>query len=68
MPVEKVIEIVGISTESWEDAIKTAVKETAKTVRNIVGVEVVCLSGRVENGDIVEYRAKVKIRFTVERP
>lgn len=68
MPVYKYIELVGVSDKSWEDAIKIAVKEAAKTVRNIVGVEVKNLSAKVENGEVKEYKARVKILFLVERP
>jgi len=68
MPVYKYIELVGISDKDWEDAIKVAVKEAAKTVRNIVSVEVKDLSAKVENGEVKEYKARVKVLFLVERP
>ena len=65
--VVKVIELVGSSTESWEKAVKKAVEEAARTVKNIVGVDVKGCSGVVKNGKIIEYRANVKIAFMVER-
>jgi len=68
MTVVKVIELIGSSTVSWEDAVENAVKEAAKTVRNIVGVDVVGFTAKVKDGDIIEYRANVKIAFVVERP
>jgi len=68
MTVVKVIELIGSSTTSWEDAARNAVKEAAKTVRHIVGVDVVGFTAKVKDGDIIEYRANVKVAFIVERP
>ena len=65
--VVKVIELVGSSSESWEMAVKDAVKEAAKTIKNIVGVDVKGCSGVVSDGVIVEYRVNVKIAFMVEK-
>ncbi len=67
MTVVKIIELVGTSEKSWEDAVRQAVKEAAKTVRNIVGVHVVGFTAKVKDGEITEYRANVKIAFVVER-
>nr|MBC7244351.1 dodecin domain-containing protein [Chloroflexota bacterium] len=67
MPVIKVIELVGNSPVSWEDAAKNAVAEAAKTVHGITGVDVVGQTAVVENGTITEYRANVKIAFVVKR-
>ena len=67
MTVVKIIELVGTSEKSWEDAVRQAVKEAAKTVRNIVGVNVVGFTAKVKDGEITEYRANVKIAFIVER-
>lgn len=65
--VVKVTELVGQSKESWQDAVASAVREAAKTVRNITGVEVYNMTADVANGEIVEYKANVKIAFAVER-
>ena len=67
MSVVKVIELVGTSKVSWEDAAKNAVAEAAKTVRHITGVDVVGQTAVVENNTITEYRANVKIAFVVTR-
>ncbi|MGQ9493038.1 MAG: dodecin family protein [Anaerolineae bacterium] len=67
MPVIKVIELVGNSKVSWEDAAKNAVAEAAKTIHDITGVDVVGQTAVVENGVITEYRADVKIAFIVHR-
>lgn len=67
MSVAKIIEVVGCSPHGWEEAAKEAVREAAKTIRGIRGVEIVGATGVVKNGEIVEYRATVKISFGVER-
>jgi flavin-binding protein dodecin len=64
--VVKIIELVGCSEKSWQDAVENAVKRAAKTIRNIRGVDVLGWTGKVQDGKIVEYRADVKISFTVE--
>jgi flavin-binding protein dodecin len=66
MAVIKVIELVGISPTSWEDAARNAVAETSETVRGITGLDMINQTAVVEGGDIVEYRADVKIAFMVE--
>jgi flavin-binding protein dodecin len=66
MSVVKVIELVGQSERSWEDAVQTAVHEAAKTVRNITGVEVLNWTGDVSDaGDITSYRADVQIALSL---
>lgn len=67
MSVVKIIELVGQSDLSWEEAVKRAVKEAAKTIRNISGVRVLNCTGNVNNkGEIIEYKANVQIAFRVE--
>ncbi len=66
MSVVKVIELVGSSDKSWQDAVDNAVRRAAKTVRNIRGVDVLGWTGKVDGDKIVEYRADVKISFVVE--
>ncbi|TFH15468.1 dodecin domain-containing protein, partial [Candidatus Bathyarchaeota archaeon] len=63
----KIVELIGSSPNSWEEAVRNAVKEAAKTIRNVKGVDVKRFTAKVKNGDIVEYRAVVKIAFVVER-
>ncbi|MGQ9722060.1 MAG: dodecin family protein [Candidatus Jordarchaeum sp.] len=67
MPVWKLIEIVGISDKSWEDAAKNAMDEAAKTIRNISRVSIEEFDCKVENDKIVAYRTRLKIIFEVER-
>ncbi|RLG17369.1 dodecin domain-containing protein [Nanoarchaeota archaeon] len=62
----KIVELVGASTENFGEAVEEALERTAKTVRNISGLDVLGFSAKVENGKIIEYRANVKIAFKVE--
>jgi len=64
--VVKIIELVGTSDKSWQDAVENAVRRASRTVRNIRGVDVLGWTGRVEGGKIIEYRANVKVSFVVE--
>jgi flavin-binding protein dodecin len=66
MAVKKIIELVGSSPKGWEEAAGNAVKEAAKTVRNITSVHVVSYTAKVQRDKISEYRALVRIAFTVE--
>ena len=66
MSVVKIIELVGSSPKSWQDAVETAIARAAGTVRNIRGVDVLGWTGKVKGDKIVEYRANVKISFVVE--
>ena len=67
MAVAKIVELIGSSPVSWEEAAANAVKTAAKTVRNIKGVHVKRCTAKVEKDKIVEYRTVVKIAFIVER-
>ena len=68
MSVAKVIEVVGQSEKSFEDAVKVAVSESAKTVRGIKCVDVIKQTANVsQNGEITMYRADCKILFVVEK-
>lgn len=64
--VVKVLELVGESPNSWQDAVESAVQEASRTVENITGVEIYNLTGNVENGQIIEYKANVKVAFAVD--
>ena len=66
MSVVKIIELVGSSDKSWQEAVEKAIVRAARTVRNIRGVDVLGWTGKVEGDKIVEYRANVKISFLVE--
>ena len=66
MTVVKVIEVVGTSKEGWEDAAKIALKGAKETLHGITGIELVKQTATVEDGEIKEYRATVKIAFKVD--
>lgn len=64
--VYKIIELVGSSTSSWEDAAKNAVERASKTLRDLRIAEITQLDMKVEKGKVVTFRAKVKISFKYE--
>ncbi|WP_148598365.1 dodecin family protein [Aquisphaera giovannonii] len=64
--VIRVVEMVGVSTEGWEDAVRQAVARASRTVRHLTGIDVVRRSGVVRDGRIAEYHAAVKAAFIVE--
>ena len=64
--VYKIIELVGTSHVSWEDAAKNAVETAARTLRNLRIAEVGKLDMRLENGKVVAYRARVRVSFKYE--
>jgi flavin-binding protein dodecin len=61
--VYKIIELVGTSSTSWEDAAKVAVEKAAQSLEDIRIAEVVKLDMRVDEGKVVEYRARVTVSF-----
>jgi dodecin len=66
--VAKVIELVGTSDKSWQDAAQAALNEAKKTIHGITGVEVGDMTAKVDpnSGNITEYHTAVKIAFGVE--
>jgi flavin-binding protein dodecin len=64
--VVKIIELVGSSPNSWEDATKEAVAKAHESLKDIHGVDVVGYTAVVKDGQITAYRANVKIGFVVE--
>jgi hypothetical protein len=65
MSVIKIIELVGSSRTSSDDAVKAALEEARSTLRNIKAVDVVSVGLRGESLD--EWRAHVRVAFLVER-
>lgn len=66
MAVIKVIELVGTSTEGWEDAARSALTGAAKSLHGIVKVEVMRWTADVADGRITTYQAEVKLSFVVD--
>ncbi len=64
--VYKIIELVGSSPSSWEDAAKNAVEEAGKSLKNLRIAEIGKLDLRMEDGKIAAYRARVKVSFKYE--
>jgi dodecin len=64
--VYKVIELVGSSSEGWEQAVAGAVATASKSLRDLRVAEVSQLDVHIEEGRIVAYRAKVKLSFKFE--
>jgi flavin-binding protein dodecin len=65
--VYKIVELVGTSEESWEDAARTAVETAGKSLRDLRIAEVTDLDLHVgDDGSVVAYRAKVKLSFKHE--
>lgn len=63
----KKIEVVGTSPVSFAEAVKSAVKDAAKTVRRMDWFEVVEMRGRIVNGDIGEFQVTLRIGFKLDR-
>lgn len=61
--VYKVIELVGTSTNSWEDAARNAIETAGQSIRDLRIAEVGQLDMKVENGRAVAFRARVKLSF-----
>jgi hypothetical protein len=63
----KITEVVGTSSKSFAEAVKAAVAEAAKTVRNMSWFEVVEMRGKIAEGKVAEFQVTVKIGFEIER-
>ena len=61
--VYKVIELVGTSEVSWEDAAKTAVERASESLKDLRVAEVTTLDMRIEDNKVVAFRAKVSLSF-----
>jgi flavin-binding protein dodecin len=66
MSVYKSIELVGTSQQSFEEAIRTAVKRAGETMRNLQWMEVIEQRGYIRGGEVNEFQAKVRLWFTLE--
>jgi hypothetical protein len=64
--VYKVIELIGTSATSWEEAAKTAIERAAKSVRDLRVAEVLEQDLIIENGKVEGYRTKIKASFKYE--
>jgi hypothetical protein len=62
----KVIEVIGTSEKGFTEATENAVKEAARTVKNIQSIYIKHMHAKVENDKIVSYAVNAKISFIVE--
>jgi len=61
--VYRVTQVIGVSTQSWEDAARNAVETAAKTLRDLRVAEVSKLDVKIEDGKVVAFRARVELSF-----
>lgn len=61
--VYKVIELVGTSSKSWEEAAKNAVETASKSLKELRVAEITKLDMRVEGGKVTAFRARVNLSF-----
>ncbi|QNO16206.1 dodecin domain-containing protein [Alkalicella caledoniensis] len=66
MSVVKVIELVGDSNQSWEDAASKAISRAQDSVDGITGVEIKRMTAVVQDGKIVEYKTNLDVAFEVK--
>lgn len=66
MGILKVIEVIGNSNKSFDDAVTNVVKEASKTVKNIKSVYVKDMQVKVNDNQITEYRVNTKVSFLIE--
>lgn len=64
--IYKIVELVGSSPVSWEDAAKNAVETASKTLRDLRIAEATTLDMKIENGKVAAYRTRVKLSFKYE--
>lgn len=65
--VYKVVELVGTSPDSIEDAITTAINRAGESIRHLGWFEVSQIRGRIESGNVRQYQVTVKVGFTLDR-
>ncbi len=64
--IYKVVEIIGTSPKSWEEAAANAVAVASKTLRDLRIAEVVEMDMQIEDGKVVSYRTKINLSFKYE--
>ena len=61
--VYRVTEVIGTSTNSWEDAARSAVKVASKSLRDLRIAEITKLDVKIEDGKVVQFRARLALSF-----
>jgi flavin-binding protein dodecin len=65
--VYKVVELIGVSSESWEKAARAAVETAAQTIKDLRIAEVIQQDMQIEDGKVISYRIKLKVSFKYHR-
>ena len=65
-PVVKVIEVIGTSTESFDDAIAKGITTAARSLRHITGADIKHMTVAVQDGKVRQYKVDLKIAFALE--
>jgi len=65
--IYKIVELVGTSASSWEDAAKNAIDTASKTLKDLRIAEITKLDLRIEDGKVTAYRARVNLSFKYEK-
>jgi len=65
-PVYKIVDVIGSSPTSWEDAARAAVESAAKTLRDLRVAEITKLDMKIDDGKVVAFRARVSMSFKYE--
>ncbi len=65
--IYKIIDLVGTSPKSWEDAVNSVVAKAAKSLRDLRIGEVKDLDVKIEDGKVVAYRVRVSLSFKYEK-
>jgi len=63
----KIIELVGSSEKSWEEAAQNAVKTASQSLKDLRIAEVIKLDMKIENGKVAAYRARINLSFKYEK-
>jgi dodecin len=61
--VYRVTEVIGTSANSWEDAVRNAVRTAAGTLRDLRIAEIEKLDVKIEDGKVVQFRARLALSF-----
>jgi dodecin len=64
--VYRVVDVIGTSTTSWDDAARSAVETAGRSLRDLRIAEVTKLDMKVDNGKVTAYRARVQLSFKYE--
>jgi flavin-binding protein dodecin len=65
-PIYKIVEVIGTSAKSWEDAASNAVAAASQSLRDLRIAEVVKMDMKVDNGKVVAFRTRVLLSFKYE--